>query len=420
MKFLRIKTIAVATWILTTAVAMPAGADVVTDWNDIARQAIALASPPRQGPSFLLDFAAVHAAIHDAIQAYQGRFESYGVPIADAAGSPVAAAAKAARDVLIGLLPGVAADTFVDAQYLAYPGNGVATNDPGILVGQQAAAQILAMRDGDGAHPATYPPFVGGTKPGEWRPTTPTSTTPMVAPWLGKVRPFTLKSSDQMLENAPPPHLTSGAYVKDYEEVKALGAKTGSARTPEQTDIAHFFSDNAVLYWNRALIAITNTYLTDIGDSARMFALVNMAMTDAVISSWASKTYWNFWRPLTAIKEGDNDLNPRTVGDPNWESLITTPNYPDYTSGANNLSGSATTTLASFFGTDNVTFSLTSNAALAVQKTRTYTSFSAAADDVVEARIYEGIHFRFADVRARRQGRQVANWAFAHFLRPIE
>jgi hypothetical protein len=151
-----------------------------------------------------------------------------------------------------------------------------------------------------------------------------------------------------------------------------------------------------------------------------MFALVNMAMADALITAWNTKKYWNFWRPQTAIQLGDNDTNPRTDGDPDWLPLITTPNYPDYTSGANNLGGSASTMLGNFFGTDKVTFSLTSTIAQVVNKTRTYDRFSDAADDIVDARIYEGIHFRFADVVARRQGKHVANWAFAHFLRPIE
>lgn len=151
-----------------------------------------------------------------------------------------------------------------------------------------------------------------------------------------------------------------------------------------------------------------------------MFALTNMAMADGLITAWHDKVRWNFWRPLTAIREGANDGNARTEALPAWQSLITTPNYPDYTSGANNLSGAATTMLANFFGTDEFTFSITSVAALAIQRTRTYDRFSDAADDVEDARIYEGIHFRFADAVGRRQGTHSANWAFGHVLRPLE
>ena len=144
-----------------------------------------------------------------------------------------------------------------------------------------------------------------------------------------------------------------------------------------------------------------------------------MAIADAYITSWDSKTHWNFWRPVTAIHEGDNDGNPRTAGDTAWQPLITTPNYPDYTSGANNNSGAVTTILANVFGTDEVTFLMTSNTSEVIQKTRMYNRFSDAAADVVDARVYLGIHFRFADLVARRQGTHVANWAFSHFLRPI-
>ena len=164
---------------------------------------------------------------------------------------------------------------------------------------------------------------------------------------------------------------------------------------------------------------MTATYLSNVGDSARLFALTYMAVSDAYITSWDSKRYWNFWRPITAIHEGDNDGNAQTAGDPNWQPLITTPNYPDYTSGANVNAAAVTTMLANFFGTDEMTFSMTSNTPQVVQKTRTYNRFSDAAADVVDARIYLGIHFRSADTVARRQGSHAANWAFSHFLLPV-
>jgi hypothetical protein len=144
-----------------------------------------------------------------------------------------------------------------------------------------------------------------------------------------------------------------------------------------------------------------------------------MAMADAVITAWDSKKHYFFWRPLTAIQEGDNDGNPRTAGDLAWQPLINTPPYPDYTSGANNVTGAMTRIVALFFGTDHLTFSLTSAIPQVLQKTRTYARVSDLAEDVVDARIYEGIHFRFADTIGRRQGRLVGTWAFRHFLRPL-
>ena len=198
-----------------------------------------------------------------------------------------------------------------------------------------------------------------------------------------------------------------------------MGARFNSARTLEQTDLAYFYSDNFVALWHRGLRAIAGEYVHNIGDSARLFALACLASADAGISAWDSKRYYNFWRPLTAVREGDNDRNHHTVGDPTWQPFINTPNYPDYTSGANNLTGSITGILELFFGTDEKTFSLTSNIPQAVQKTRTYTRFSDAAQDVEDVRIYQGIHFRSADAEARKQGRQVAKWAFKHVLLPV-
>jgi hypothetical protein len=415
--------------------ATPARADVVTYWNDVAEQALLLATPARPGPTALLDYATVHVAIHDAIQAIQGRFELYTGEIANGSGSPIAAASTAARDVLISRLPGSAADAFVETKYQEFlAANGLTTADAGVIVGQQAAAQIIEARANDGSFPNPAPTFFGGTNPGDWRPTVFSGTPPvaqsMVAPWLGGVLPFTLKDPAQFLASPPPAHLRSGEYVKAYDEVKSLGVKLGGTaltpdmRTPEQLDTAFFFADNSVTYWQRALRSIATTYLVDIGESARMFALVEMAMADAVITAWNTKLHYNFWRPQTAIQLGDSDGNSRTAGDPDWLPLIPTPNYPDYTSGANSLSGAATTMLANFFGTDKMTFSLTSAfvppAGYTFVTTRTYDRFSDAADDVVDARVYEGIHFRFADTVARREGKHVANWAFAHFLRPLQ
>jgi hypothetical protein len=145
-----------------------------------------------------------------------------------------------------------------------------------------------------------------------------------------------------------------------------------------------------------------------------------MAVADALISCWNDKTHYVFWRPITAIRDGDNDGNPDTIGDPGWQPLITTPNYPDYTSGANNFASAVTTMLEHFFETDHMTFSITTtNVGPTVQDIRTYQRFSDAAQDVVDARVYAGIHFRFADEAARKQGRAVAHWTFKNYLRPV-
>jgi hypothetical protein len=403
----------------------PAYTDAVIDWNAISVQATLTAiagGRPSQGT--LLDMAMVHAAVYDAVQAIEGEFEPYQVVIDGASGSPQAAAAKAAHDVLVHLYAGQTAA--LDTTYHTYlQSKGLAEDDPGVAVGATAAAGIIAFRANDGSFPANPPIFTGGTGPGVWRPTIsylpgpPPSLAPMAVAWLGTVTPFALTSPTQF--RAPrPPRLTSERYVRAYDEVMAFGSFSSVARTPEQTDIAYFFADNYLVLWNRAARDIAATHVHTIADSARLFALLNMSTADAVITAWDSKRHYVFWRPVTAIQEGDHDGNRRTVGDPDWRPLINTPNYPDYTSGANNVTGAATRALKLFFGTDWLTFTLNTGNPLAVQKARTYDRFSDAAADVVVARIYEGIHFRFADVEARHQGRLVASWVFKHFLRPVD
>jgi hypothetical protein len=393
-----------------------ASADTVADWNQIAVQATVTASRP--GAAGGLDIAMVQAAVYDAVQAIEKRFEPYYVEIPGATGSPVAAAAKAARDVLVSRFPAQAQS--LDATYQQYLlSHGLSDADPGVAVGARAAAGIIALRACDGSFPVTAPPpFVGGTDPGVWRPT-PTGNLPMLTPWLGNVTPFTLTRPSQFRAPAPPA-LTSREYARDYDEVKALGALVNSSRTPEQTDLAHFWAANYIVLWNQVLRDIAGAQVENIAESARLFALADMAIADALITSWNSKNHYVFWRPITAIREGENDGNPRTDGDATWQPLINTPNYPDHTSGANTVTSAVTRALALFFGTDRMNFSITTtNLGPTVEDTRTYRRFSDAAQEVVDARIYEGIHFRFADEAARLQGRQVAEWAFKIFLRPL-
>jgi hypothetical protein len=413
---------------IVLAAPVSARADAVADWNAIAVQATVTtcpapvcvpAIPARPGPTGVLDIAMVQAAVYDAVQAIERRFKPYHVVIPAASGSPVAATAKAAHDVLVSRFPWQAA--FLDMTYHQYlDSHFLEENDDGVAVGATAAAGIIALRANDGSFPNPPPPdFTGGTALGVWRPTPP-AFAPMLAPWLATVTPFTIKSPSQFRPQ-PPPALTSPEYTRAYNEVKDMGALNNSSRTFEQTDLAQFWAANYPVLWNRVLRDIANAHVDNIGDSARLFALVDLAVADAVITAWDSKVTYVFWRPSTAIQLGEFDGNPRTDGDPTWAPLVVNPAYPDYTSGANNVTGSATRALALFFGTDEMTFDVTTtNTGPTVVDTRTYNSFSDVAEDVVNARIYEGIHFRFADTLARKQGKHVAQWAFSHFLRPLD
>ena len=416
---LRDHTYAVAAIVAGVMLAVPvtAAADAVADWNAIAVQATLTGTRP--GPTGVIDLATVHAAIHDAVQAIEKRYQPYYVEIAGASGSPAAAAARAARDVLVSRFP-AQADS-LETTYQQYLVNqGLTESDPGVAVGAAAARGILALRGCDASFPQTpAPPFVGGTAPGVWRPT-PSGNLPMAVPWLGSVVPFTLTRPSQF-QASPPPSLTSVEYTRDYDEVRAVGAINSSSRTAEQTDIAHFWAANYVVLWNQVLRDVAAAHVVDIAESSRLFALTELAVADALISSWNSKNHYVFWRPITAIREGDNDGNPSTTGDPGWLPLIATPNYPDHTSGANNYTSAVMRTFELFFESDRMTFSVTTtNAGPTQRDTRTYARFSDAAQEVVDARIYEGIHFRFADEAARRQGRQVADWIFRNFLRPVD
>jgi hypothetical protein len=236
----------------------------------------------------------------------------------------------------------------------------------------------------------------------------------MAIPWMATARPFTVTHSSQFFAPGPP-RITSRRYTRDYNEVKALGRNVGSSRTPEQTAIAVFHSGNTLVLWNQTLRALADQYITNVGDSARLFALVNMAMADAAMTAWQAKIQYNVWRPVTAIQLGDSDGNRSTVDDPTWQSLFAAPNYPDYTSGANSLSGAATEVLRLFFRTDRVNFSM-----IGPNSTPFFTRFSDVAKEVVDARMYMGIHFRFADTAARSSAMRVGRWAYRYFLRSTD
>jgi len=390
----------------------PVHADVVTDWNAITQRCVLGGPTPanRGGPPGLLDIALVQAAVHDAVQAIEGRFRAYLYSNPDrlGAGSPEAAVASATFDLLAALygandpcLAGVADPA------VTYAG------DDGLLAGHEAAAALLpAYRP---AFVAPIDPFVGGTEPGQWRPE------PGVAQgaftFMAHTTPFVLNRPSQFRPPRQPP-MTSEQYRREYDEVKAYGSLTGSARTPEQTDLARFWVSPPST-WVSALRAIAAANVPGIGDKARLLALASLAAADAQITIYDSKYHFNFWRPSTAIHEGEHDGNPNTVGDVEWKPLLPTPPYPEYSSGANCLSGAMVATLQLFFGTDDFDFSITSPAAGLSTNPRVYTRFSDAAQEMVDVRILQGIHFRSGDEEGRRQGARVAHWAFMMFLRPL-
>ncbi|HZF32141.1 MAG TPA: vanadium-dependent haloperoxidase [Gammaproteobacteria bacterium] len=411
--------------------AAPVHADAVTDWHAIAVQCIAVAPAPaslggRSAPANLLDLALVQAAVHDAVQAIEHQYEPYlARPPANGDEAPAAAAAAAAYRVLLKVCPHVVPT--LDAAFAPY----LAGNDAGLAVGYAAADALIAVY-----RPAvTLPGFTGGTNPGEWRPTPP-ALAPMANLYVAaNVKPFTF-DDPAMFRPAPPPALTSKIYAKDYNEVKATGSvqshpAAATCPGPRKTDLARFWSGNFAALWNDTVRQIAVDQQLSLGETARLLALTSLAAADAGIAVWDSKLHYDFWRPITAINLGDTDGNPATAPDASWTPFIQgpqfaagsqTPPYPDYVSGANGLTGAFVTTLQLFFRTDRLDFEIykaTPPAVAICTNPRTYRKLSDAAQEVVDARILLGIHFRTADVEARRLGTRVAFWAFTTTLRPV-
>jgi len=390
--------------------------DMVLDWNGHAANAIvgvAMQPPPRG----LIRLARVHVAMYDAVNAIEGYpFTAYAVtPNVILPASPEAAAAAAAHDVLVALFPLQQADLDVKyaASLAAIPDDGTAKIN-GISVGQQAAAGILLFRADDGRDAVVA--YVPGSGRGVWNPTPP-GFLPAQAPEVAHVRPFTLSSPSQFRAE-PPPDLSSETWVRDYNETKSLGRATGSTRTPEQTDLGRFVSDQPMLQWNRAWRGISAAQEMSLADNARFFAMLTTAGSDALIACWDSKFFYNFWRPVTAIRAGDTDGNPETEPDPTWIGLVITPNHPEYPTAHGCFSSASTGTLKFFFGTDHFNFTMDSAVAGLTNPVRHYTRFSQALDDILDARIYGGMHYRNSNDKGAIIGKQVSRYVTTHCFLP--
>ena len=386
---------------------------VVTDWNAVAVETIATDAGKANAESWYW-FAFEQVAVYNAVVGITRRYELYRWNVrGPRMASPEAAAAAAAHRVLMTYFP--ASEPRLSAAYagsLANIPDGVAER-LGVRYGERAASHLIDLRADDGRFAdVTFdmPPDIG-----VWRPTPPTFT-PFFDPWLSQLDPFTMASPDQF-RPGPPPVLTSAAYTRDYNEVKEYGSKTDSARSAAQTETALLFSDTGVGPLQAALRDVATRHELDISDSARLFAAVEMSAADAIIASWDGKMRYGFWRPVTAIQMGEDDGNPDTVGDPVWEPLIPTPPYPDYPSGLAPVIGAVSGALAGVLdlGGGRIDLYLTS---VAAGVTRHFEFASDMNRDVVDARVWLGIHFRTADVVGSEMGVRIADWALEHFFGP--
>jgi hypothetical protein len=396
----------------TAALAAPAAApaDVVLDWNEYGEQALNQSAQQRGQPDVaLLGRAMVQGAVYDAVNAIARTNQPYLVaPRARRWYSMDAAAATAAYRTLLVVVPEQQATLEpLYEQSLAAIADGAAKRG-GARVGEEAAAAMLAARENDGRDGP--PRIVIGTEPGQWRPTPPAFALDPTS-WLGDVRPFLVPSAEQ-LRTRGPNSLTSRAYTKEFAEVKELGAADSQTRTPEQTDIA--------LYWDHApwveiVRSLAQTQRLDTADTARLLAMVWLAAADSQIGCRNDKYYWNWWRPITAIREAATDGSPRTEPDPDWTSLIDAPPYPDHPAGHTCGSGAIVGALQTFFGTDKIAFSATS---FRSGTTRSFTRFSQALDEVIDSRVWGGIHFRTAEVQGAQLGKEVAHWERRYYFKP--
>ena len=411
-------------------------ATAVLDWNKHALDALANApgaATPGAGqtpPVTSLHLAMVQGAVYDAVNAIDGSHEPYleGLPAAPDSASEAAAAATAARDALVAVLnqaPLTATFTAAVRQAIiarlnnlhassiaaATGADGAAAVADGIAAGHAAASAMIAERTNDGRYPASPFTFTVGTEQGEWRPTAGVND-PFA--WVAKVDPFVVESGEQFLSKGPR-SLTSGAYAKEYDEVEQLGA-VGSTRTPEQQALVDFFQANPVEMYSRALRTYSVMEGLNLSEQALLFAKLSLAGADTFITCWEDKAHWSFWRPVTAIRLGDADGNRKTEGDPTWTPAVATPPYPDHSSGYNCATGSFTEIAENYFGHGRTTFTLVHPNG----STRTYRHFRDVRDDTIDARVFQGIHFRSADEAGVAIGRDVARWVDKHSLQPAK
>lgn len=404
--------------------------NAVADWNRHAFEALGnspAATPPGMGqppPVASLHLAMVQGAVYDAVNMIDGGHQPYlaGLPAAPESASLAAAVATAAHDVLVGvvivpaLTPAIVArlGELRDATLAqATAADGPASVAAGSAAGATAAAAMLAERAADGR----YVPLalVPGTDPGEWRPELPGFVSDPFA-WVAEVDPFTLTSPAQFRTKGPHA-LTSKAYAKEYNEVKALGARTGGARTPEQEAMAQFFNTNPLEMYLRMFRKLAVDEGLTLVEQANLFARLQLTNADALINCWNDKVYWGFWRPITAIRQGDNDGNPRTAGDATWLPMLDTPPYSDHVSGYNCVTGAFMFAAKAFFNGDRMDFSLTRTMPDGTVASRQYKHFSDLCDDTIDVRVYHGVHFRAADVQGAELGRDVARWVDQHYFK---
>jgi hypothetical protein len=389
-------------------------ADTVTDWNAIMQATV---SEPPTNPFFQARWAAItQLAVFEAVNAIEEDYEPYlgGIIVAPPGASPDAAAIAAAHRTLVTLRPASAAalDAARAASLAAIP-DGPAKDD-GVAIGESAAAAMLLLRADDGS--SAVVPYAPGTEPGDWQPTPPALAPAAFVQW-GQVTPFGLESGSQF-RLQPPPALHTGKYANDYLEVMLVGRIDSSLRPQDRTDVSRFYAAaTPVQVWNSAARQASAAQGTTLSENARIFALLAMAVCDGSIACFETKYHYDFWRPVTAIRNGDLDGNHHTERDSDWLPLIATPAFPGYPSAHATLSGAARAVLERAFGKDGHEVTLTTPSLPGI--VLDYTSWKEITEDIDDARVYGGIHFRFDQDAGGKQGRRVGKYILRNYLRSV-
>jgi hypothetical protein len=397
--------------LLLTAPISGAAGNVITDWDEKAAGIVQPAMGPLP-PTAVRNIAILHVAMFDVLNSIEQRYKPYMIRLPSTPdASKEAAVAAAAAAVLVKLAPDAAADVQSTlTSYLATVPDGAGKSD-GVKLGQEVAAKILEAREKDGASmPDAYRPR---TRPGVYIPT------PITFGWqLATMRPFALASPSQFRAK-PPPSLKSAEWAKDYNEIKDFGAKNSTKRTPRQTEDARFWLNVGPRAYNPLPRQIVIAKNLDLLDSARFMALFSVAAADALIAVMDAKYKYELWRPITAIRNGDIDGNPATERDATWQPIDATPMHPEYPCAHCIVSSSVTAVIEGLLGTDEIPeVSLTSPFAPGV--THRFTSLRAFGDEVANARILAGFHYRFSTIAGREMGQKIGAYVVKSVMQPAQ
>ena len=388
--------------------------EVVLKWNEVAYQAFGGATYQHSLMASRIN-AMVHIAMHDAINAIQPEYETYAFDGKNANANPVAAAASAAHTVLLHEIPG--SKGLLDSalqQSLANIPEGVAKTD-GIQLGREAGAAMITDRENDGSAGNPVVPVPPSLVAGVYQPVPPFNF--YFAPFWENVKLFGLQKKDQF-RVTPPPALNSDAYAVAFSEVKERGKKNSTIRTADQTAYAKYWYEFSEAGWNRVARTVAVDKKLDLYETARLFALVDIALADAYTAGWDSKLHYNLWRPYTAIRNAEKDGNNQTSPDTEWEPEQVTPPIQDYPSTHSALGNAAAVVMANILG-DATSFTMPSPTAVPAGGTRSFTSFSQAARENAESRVMAGIHFRFACDAGLELGKNIGNWVTSNHLRSL-